>query len=701
MWIKKYSIHSSLIKTNFFNILRLYNRYTLKNNDSLFWPDTTTDQAIRQQINKNYTDCINILQTQWYQADLDQRFVMGDQDLWGLIFPGVATYRRKTFNFNITNGLIQTPSGYQRRNRKTSTCIPVLHQGQKTADQLTKSLFHVINHNGVYQKYSDCFEKGALTKGLGFLYSYIDKTNDPVSGDICKRYVDMASCLYDPYFRKHDMSDCRYWWTRQFLDREEAATLNPEYRDEILSLPKGTYRDDKFYYMPEVYQIQFPNLIAFDEYWYLSSREATFIVDKETNEAQEWKGDEEQLRDRMRMKTPQGTELRKHLAVIKQMKPTVRRTIILNDRVMVDEQNPYGIDKYPVVACLGYFNPDTPYYAYKFRGIARDCRDAQYCFNRFQVNGMDQVEAQQSGLKVEKGALVTPDDSLNQGNGRVLITQPGSFNMVEKLHIDPPSPVFLQMVDTLKNYMMEIAGVTPEMMGQEIDDKAGIITMIRQAASITRLQTLFDQFDEFQRLDGDLTIEMIQQNYTFGKIRSILGEEPTQEFDDKLFFKYGCKVATGVLTETQQQLEAQQLMYIKEMGGPIEWSDILPKLTLQNKDELLEKMMKREQAAQEQQQQMGQLQIQQLQVDNETKMSYARSQDGLAQERVAKIQLDKALNQERLQRSEEEKTAGLLNVIKALKELQSIDLNNIQQSVEILRSLETPEKQTQQPKEAI
>ena len=66
-----------------------------------------------------------------------------------------------------------------------------------------------------------------------------------------------------------------------------------------LSLPKGTYRDDKFYYMPEVYQIQFPNLIAFDEYWYLTNREAIFLVDKKTEECQEFQGTPEQLKEIM------------------------------------------------------------------------------------------------------------------------------------------------------------------------------------------------------------------------------------------------------------------------------------------------------------------------------------------------------------------------------------------------------------------
>ncbi len=282
---------------------------------------------------------------------------------------------------------------------------------------------------------------------------------------------------------------------------------------------------------------------------------------------------------------------------------------------------------------------------------------------------------------MEKGALLTPDDALNQGNGRVLVTKVGSFDKVDKLHIDPPSPVFLQMVDTLKNYMMEIAGVTPEMMGQEIDDKAGIITMIRQAASITRLQTLFDQFDEFQRLDGDLTIEVIQKNWTYGKVRAVIGEDPTEEFDNKLFFKYGCKVATGVLTETQQQLEAQQLLYARELGIPISSKRILQKLVIQDKDEIIAEIEQKEKQQAQQEQQMAQLQMQQLQVENETKLAYARSQDGLAQERIAKIQLDKALNAERMERVDEEKTQGLLNVVKALKEIQSLNLSNIEQDL--------------------
>jgi len=660
---------------------------------------------MRQNREKNYTDCINILQTQWYQADLDQRFVIGDQDIWGLIFPGVATYRRKIWNFNLTNSAIQMISGYQRRNRKTSIAVPVMQVGQRTADQRTKCLFYSMNRSGAYQVFSDCFEMGALTQGLGFLSIFPDYTSDPISPDIKYRYVDMKSMLFDPYFRTHDLSDCRFIWTRQFFGRDEAAVLYPMFADEILGLPKGTYRDDKFYYMPEVYQIQFPNLIAFDEYWYLSSREVTYVIDKETEECQEWMGDEEQLRDFMRMRDPRdGIEYRKKLATDKKQKSTVRRSIILNDKDIIDEANPYGIDKYPYVPCLGYMTADTPYYAYKFRGVARDMRDAQYLMSRLQVNNLDQVEAQQSGIKMEKGALVTPDDALNQGNGRILTTATGMFDKVEKLHIDPPSPVLLQMQETLKELMLQISGARELMnLAEETRDLSGLALMIRQASAVTNLQKLFDQFDEFQRIAGDITIEMQQALWSVGKVQQIIGEEPTDEFQNKLFFKYACKVVTGVLTETQQNMEAQQLMQIKELQGPIEWTDILPKLNIQNKEELLQKMAQREQAAAEQQRKMAELQMQQLQVDNETKLAYAASQKSLASERTAKIQTDVAIAEDKLKRAHQEDTHSMLNLVKTLKELQGMDLDNIIKNVQILNQLSgTVSPSTQdQSKEAV
>jgi hypothetical protein len=661
----------------------------MKNSDPIFFPSSQIDLSLRQKQNRNYTDSINILQTQWYQADLNQRFCMADQDIWSQIFPtNLLPNRRKMFNFNIMNPIVQAITGQQRQTRKSSICIPIQSNMQKTADQMTKCLYYVHNKSGAYQVYSDAFEQGPLIQGFSLVSIFPDYTNDPISPDIRLRNVDFKSILIDPYFRRHDLSDCRYIWTRQFFDREEASILYPQFADQILSLPRGSYKDDKFYYMPEVYQIQFPNIIAFDEYWYLSTREVEYLIDRETEECQEFMGDEEDLRVIMQT-------FGKRLKVIRRSKPTVRRTLTINDKVLVDEPNPYGIDRYPYVGFYGYFSPDTPYYAYKFRSVCSDLKDAQFLFNRMKIGDLDIVEAQQQGYKIRQGSLVTPDDALNQGHGRSLFyKKDASPDDIQNMDIHPPSPVMLQMEESLMQVIYRIAGMDPSAMGIDVDDKAGIISMMRQAATARNLQRLFDQFDESQRLCGDIILEMIQKNWTYGKVKQVIGENPTAEFDNKAFFKYGCKVVQGVLTESQQQLELAQLLHLQQLAPDIFPKDeIIEAMTIQNKDRIIQKLEAAQKAQQEQMQKREQIELEHIQLKNRMMIAEANSKDGLAMERIGKLQLDKALNAERIQRAEQDRSASALNLVKAIKELQSIDLNHLGQYLDIVDRLKDDESE--------
>lgn len=668
-----------------------------RNNDPIFWSDTVTAGSLQQQKDKNYNDAINILQTQWTQADIDQRYSIGDQAVLGQMYPSSQYNGRKQFNFNLLNSQIQMVSGYQRRNRKSTVCIPTKNGIQKTADQFSKCLFYVHNKAGMYQIYSDAFEQGALTQGLGFLSIYKDMTNDPISGDIGMRYVDMKSVIFDPYFRKHDLSDCRFIWTRQFFDKHELVFLYPQLEDQILGNNMGTFRDDKFYYMPEVYQLQFNNLIAFDEYWYLSTREATYMVDTETEECLEFLGDEEDMRIIIK-------QMKGRVAFVNKARQTVKRAIFLNDRLVLDEPNPYKIDRYPYVPVLGYFTPDTANYSYKFRGVVRDARDAQFLFNMQKVTDLNIVQSQQQGLKVKKGALASPDHALNQGTGRVLvINEKNMMDDVQKIPIDPPSPILLQMEDMLQATLGRITGVSDHLLGQDIDDKAGIITQLRHSAGLTGLQRLFDQFDESQRLAGEIMIQMIQRNWTYGKVKQVTGEEPTPEFDNKAFFDYDCKIIQGALTESQQQLQLQQLLYFRESTGiQIPSKTIINASTLQNKDELLKDIEEQEKQAAEAQQKQMEVQLKQMEVDMQTKLSYARSQEGLAAERIAKIDLDKALNRERIASAKEERSKSVLNWVEAIKQLQEIDLSLLEKSIAIAERIRdrTTEAASSEPEES-
>lgn len=655
-----------------------------RNNDPTFFPGTEVDRTIKEMMQSNYQDSITNLQVQWAQSDLDERTWLGDPDMWSCLYPTGLHQRRKMFNFNLTASSVMMVTGHQRRNRKSTIAIPVMSPVQKTADQLTKCLFHVHKNNG-YSTYSDAFEKGALVQGFGLVSIFPDYSNDPISPDIRMRYVDFKSIMIDPFFRNKDFSDCRYIHSRQYFGREEAKFLYPDQADEIQEIPFGAAQDEKFYYMPENFGLQVRKLLAFDEYWYLGTREAIYAIDENTEEVKEIFGDEEDIRVVMQ-------QFKGKLRLIRKPKQTVRRCILINGRVMVDEERPYGIDRYPYVGFYGNFNPDTPYIGYKFKGMVRDMRDAQYLFNVRKVTDLDILSSQQQGLKVKKGALITPDDALNTGNGRVLVINdkaPYTMDDVQPMQIIPPSPVMLQMEDMLKQVMREISGVNEELLGSAVDDKAGVLSMLRQGAGLTTLQKYFDNFDDSQQECGDIIIQMIQHFWTYGKVKQVLGEEPTPEFDDKAFFKYGAKIVQGVMTETQQQLELAQLFELQQRFGDLFPPDeIVECMTIQNKDRIIQKIQANQQQQQEQNQKMAEMQMQQMQVDNQTKISYATAQEGLAKERISKIQTNMAVAEDKLKRAHTEDTASLLNVLKALKELEGMDLDQLAQKLSILDQLQ-------------
>ena len=115
--------------------------------------------------------------------------------------------------------------------------------------------------------------------------------------------------------------------------------------------------------------------------------------------------------------------------------------------------------------------------------------------------------------------------------------------------------------------------------------------------------------------------------------------------------------------------------------------EIVEAMQIQNKTRILEKIEAKQKAMQEMQQKREQLEMQQLQVDNLTKVAYAHSQEGLAKERVARIQTDVAVAQDKIRRSQQEDTHSVLNVIKALKELQGMDLDNLMRGLEVFQAL--------------
>jgi len=416
-----------------------------------------------------------------------------------------------------------------------------------------------------------------------------------------------------------------------------------------------------------------------------------------TGECKEWKGQDEDLQDFLRF-YPQ-------VISIDQEIPTVKLAVVVQGKVMYHGPNPLGIDRYPFVPVWGYYEPQIPYYPWRVQGVVRGLRDAQYLYNRRRIIELDILESQMtSGFIYKENALVNPKDVFLQGQGKGLALKEGA-NVADVVPIQPPQipPSMIQLSELLGQEIQQISGVNEELLGSAEDDKAGVLSMLRQGAGLTTLQTLFDHLDFSQKILGKLHLEIIQANWTPGKIKRILNEEPTEQFYNRAFGKYDCVVEEAPLTSTQKQLALQKALYLREIGIPITTEYLIEHSNLPDKDKLIESVVAQEQQQAQQQQKMAELQMQNMQVDNETKLSYAESQKALASERMNKVHLDAALSAERIQRADEDRTSSVLNLIKAVKELQGMDLDQLEKEISIVQQISgrTDDQRSKTSQEAI
>ena len=651
-------------------------------------PDSINDNygAIKKKIDADYSANQAIWQIYWTEATIDTRLEAGDTSLMADLNQSLPNNNRGSWYFNRVRPLCNMVSGYQRRNRKSTIIVPLENGDQDTADQWTKILLNIYKREGVYETISEAFHQGGCIAGMNLLHVYMDYRNDPVSGDLKVDNCSYNSFFIDPYFRKPDLSDCSFVWRRSYLSHSAAAALIPDRYEEIMDLPgnpTGTGRDGRFQYMPESFGQTQQNRLAYDEYYYRDYRKQKLLVDKMTGETFE-------ITNQSDLDIKTFLDHYPQVTMVEQDVPTVRMAIMIQDKVFYDGPNSLNIDTYPFVPVLGYYNPMMPYYYSRIQGICRSLRDPQILFNRRVILSADAAESVvNSGFIFKENAPVDVKHLFQTGQGRIIPLKEEA-QMTDIQQITPPAipQYFFQLQDTFSKEMNLVSGINEELMGSALDDKAGILSALRQGAGLTTLQPLFDRLDYSQNLLGELIMKVIQHNYTPGKIKNLLeGQEPAPLFYNKAFGKYHCMVELGFNTESQKQMQFAQLMQLKELGVPIPDASLIDAATIQNKDKIIKQI-------QEQQQQTQQIQMQQTQAAMEeskarTQLAQARTMadQGLGAERFSRIDENRALADERRAEAVKDEQMALLNFAKAMKELETIDITHLEKIISLQRML--------------
>lgn len=644
-----------------------------------------TDTNIWQAFDTYYDEAYYAWSPYYPLANRDLRFYLGDQ--WD---PNekkqLYQEGRNAFVFNRARRNINLIEGYQRKNRLSSVVSPVENSDQKTADQLSQLLLYTLTENDGYYYISDAFS-GALKTGWNLLSIYVDYRDDPVDGDIKIDRLPYNSFITDPYFSKSDFSDCQYILFRKYMNLTDAKSLLPGFESELESLYRlGWSRDDKFNWLP--YQVQ-PNgedLLAYNEFWEQKYRNVPVLVDMETGQQIEFDKKDGRIRELMRM-FPQ-------LKMISRPKRYVEKHIIVNETYLKTEENPYGLNEYPFVPFFAIFEPESDDWGLKVQSLMRCMIDPQREANRRRSQMIDILDSQiNSGWIADEHSVINPHSLFQSSQGKVIWrsadAKPGSLEKIPPAHIDGSMFQLQQLFD---NDMMEIVGVNDAGFGMtENPQESGVAMLLRQGASVINLQNVFDYLRRSQKSLSHKIVKLIQ-DWSPAKVKRILNEEPTAQFYSKEFTKYDVTIKEGVLTDTQQQMYYRQLLELKREGGLVTSEMLSEAAPIQGKSKYVEQIKQMEQQQNAIAERQMQLQNEEIISRRQEREAKAISDIALSKERFTRAVANMGLEDERSSQSIQDRSDAALARAKTMKELQGIDIENLQKYFNIVRLMEESNK---------
>lgn len=648
-------------------------------------PSDVESKNIKQMMDWFYNSNYTTNSTYWIQGSIDKRFKVGDQQLYSQFY-GNNSQNTQKFYFNLIRRHVNMICGFQRKNRKSTITIPTLDDGDQIADDYNKVLRWCDDRDGFQEYFSQAFE-GAVDTGETLLHMYPDYTFDPISGDLFTDCVAYNNFLIDQYTRKQDLSDCNGIWRRRWVSKEMAKTLLPGYAKEIDKMKGAGIKDGRFPMQAELQNVSMSSLLSYDEFYYRSTRQGQLILDPYSGESVEWKEDEAEEDGMMEKVLQQQPWL--------QVQPidvsTVKLAISISGKVVYNGKNLLHIDEFPFVPCQCYVEQDIQSYAWRKQGVIRNMRDAQFLYNMRKIIELQLLQSSLNAGWIYPVDVVTDTKAFRQSSGGdgFLIPlkaghSPGEIQRIEPVAI-PQS--LLELSHSLAEDITKISGVNEELLGSATDDKSGILSMLRQGAGLTTLQTIFDKADYSQRLYGKIRLAAIRKNFSRGKVKNILGHDADERFWSSHSQKYAIAVEEGNYSSTQRQMELQQLLHFRELGLPISSKSILRAAFITGKAQIIEEMeaesaqqMQADQAQAQQQEKMDNAKI--MALFAKAKTDIAKEQDLVASstERIAKIQ--------ELQASAEHKgVQSDLDLVKMMVELEDMQFSQFKNAFEYAQAV--------------
>lgn len=536
-------------------------------------------------------------------------------------------------------------TGYERQHRKNFTYVPTEGADPQTTDDYTTLMTHVCNAGDIHEQKSKAKELAAIS-GMVLLQPYLDYTgDDQAQGTLRNKIWEYNAFLVDPYFRSPDMSDAQFVWCQEYISKREAENRFPDKINVIAPMAGTPQRYGSFYFLPENYNMARNDLMVLSYVWYKWKRKKKRLYSEQKNQFFDFAGGEENL-EAILYNIPD-------LQAVDVEVPTWKLATVLNDQLMFQGDNPLGFDECPFVPYFWNYEPHINYYDLRVRSLVRTMRDPQFLFNYKVIQNNDIAAATiNAGWKRKVGAVANEDNLKKSGQGWDVIINDG-YEMTDCEKIIPSAvpESDLALAQQMDDLIWKTAGINLEnWSGQDDKQISSLTLMMKQAASLMVFQKYFDQWDFSDKLLGNVNLKVLLNNWNAEKVALYLGREPSPFFYSKVFSKFQTIVEESDLTPTQQNLQAQQMLDMNQMFGREVFSpsQIIPKLNITGKAEIIEYLQQQEQQMQAMQQ--DQSNIEHAVQDAQLKQLYSQAAANIAtaRERHGRAQADVGLYEERL-----------------------------------------------------
>ena len=631
-----------------------------------------TDYDIVSDFTQDYNRAYMILNTYYAEAYRDVGFYLGNQ--WSLDqLKYLGDERRNAFTFNKSRKTINMVSGYLSANQMQSVVVPRENSNPQTAEQLTDLLQTQMNPKGY--RIASKAKHNSLVSGVAWVSPWIDYRQDYVNGRIEYHLDNWNDVIWDPFSTRLDLQDSTFVARRKYLSKDVIKSLVPGCEREIDAMGYGN-RDEKFTYEPYARQWGLQELLAYNEYWKQRHKKGWILVDKVTGDQKPWKGTKKRL-EQMQKFFP-------NLAVIEGYYKTVEYNVIVENRLLYSGEDPWGIGEYPFVPYFCVFDPSYDLAQWKWQGLQRLLRDSQEEYNMRKSKLLDIVDSQIGiGWKAKSGAVSNPKALFQSGQGKVIFFNPG-FEVTDAEKIDPPS-IPESLFALQESFDADIKDfVDLGALGNDQSDRmSAMLFKMKQSMAIMQLGPIIDNFKEADYLLHKKVLKMCQQ-FTPEKVQRLIKQEPTPEFYSGSFLEYDIDFTEMPMTDYQKQSAFMQAWTMK-MGGV----DVPDEMLWEMSPYPISKagmalVRQRAETAQAQQQQ----EVEDKKEVNELLQAKAFTDVALGQERLSRIKYDAALSEERLAAAQEERSRASLNEVRAMKEMDEIDIRNAEKILAMIRAIE-------------